>query len=128
MHLYDRVSLISFYNEKYFRQNCRENQNIYIFSITFFNNRESYEIMRKNTAEPDRPQMIIWRMRIACWVPKATNIHSECVLVIAFRLQQWLHEGSSMLRYTYIACPRCYMKCTLHVRGGGLDMTASALR
>jgi hypothetical protein len=25
-------------------------------------------------------------------------------MLIAFPLQQWLHEGASMLRYTYIAC------------------------
>jgi len=31
-------------------------------------NRAFYEIMRKNIAEPDRPQMTIWRMRIACWM------------------------------------------------------------
>ena len=72
--------------------------------------------------------MIIWRMRIACWVHKSTNIHSEYVVLTAFRLQQWLHERSSMLRYRYFACLRCYMKRTLHVRGGGLDTTAAALR
>jgi len=32
--------------------------------------------MCKNTVDLDRPYMIIWRMRIECWVPKATNIHS----------------------------------------------------
>jgi hypothetical protein len=69
----------------------------------FFENRAVYEIMWKNTVEPDRPQMIKWRMRIACWVPKATNTYSEYVKRIAFPLQQWLHERVSMLRYTYIA-------------------------
>ena len=34
--------------------------------------------------ETERPQMTIWRMRIACWIPKATNTHSECVILIAF--------------------------------------------
>jgi len=34
--------------------------------------------MCKNNAEWDRPQMIIWRMRIACWIPKATNTHRLC--------------------------------------------------
>jgi len=29
---------------------------------------DNYEIMWKNTAQPDRPQMAIWRMRIACCV------------------------------------------------------------
>ena len=32
--------------------------------------------MWKNIVEPDRPQMTILRMRIACWIPKATNIHT----------------------------------------------------
>ena len=44
------------------------------------------------------------RMRIACWVPKATNPHSEYVIPTAFPLQQWLHERPSVLRYTYIVC------------------------
>jgi hypothetical protein len=59
--------------------------------------------MWKNTVEPDRPQMTIWRMRIACWIPKATNTHSEYVILIDFPMQQWLPERASMLRYTYIA-------------------------
>jgi len=46
--------------------------------------------------------MTIWRMRIACWIPKATDTHSEYVIFIALPLQQWLHERASMLRYTYI--------------------------
>ena len=48
--------------------------------------------------------MTIWRMRIECRIPKATNTHSEYVILIAFPLQQWLHKRSSKLRYTYIAC------------------------
>jgi len=31
--------------------------------------------------QPDRPQMTIWRMRIACWVNEATNTYSEYVLL-----------------------------------------------
>jgi len=31
-------------------------------------------------------------MHIACWIPKATNTLLECVVLIAFPLQQWLHE------------------------------------
>jgi hypothetical protein len=41
-------------------------------------------------------------MRIACWIPKATETHSEYVILIAFPPQQWLHERSSGLRYTHI--------------------------
>jgi hypothetical protein len=31
-------------------------------------------------------------MRIACWIPKATDTHSEYVILIVFPMQQWLHE------------------------------------
>ena len=43
-------------------------------------------------------------MRIAGWIPKATNTHSENVIIIAFLLQQWSHDRDSMLRQKYIAC------------------------
>ena len=46
--------------------------------------------------------MTVWRMRIAHWIPRATNTHLGCVILIAFPLQQWLHESVSVLRYTYI--------------------------
>jgi hypothetical protein len=41
-------------------------------------------------------------MRIARWIPNSTNTHSEYVIVIAFPLQQWLHERPSMLQYTLL--------------------------
>jgi len=73
-------------------------------SVTFFRKpchlRDNAE---KNTVERGRSQMKIWRMRIACWIPKATNTHSEYVILISFPLQQWLHERASTLRYAYIA-------------------------
>ena len=51
--------------------------------------------------EPDRPHdNIIQRMRFACWITKATDTHSEYVILIAFPRQQWLRERSSMLRYS----------------------------
>ena len=50
-----------------------------LYSITSTENRILYEVMWKNTVEPDNPQMtnIIRRMRIACCVTKATENHSE---------------------------------------------------
>ena len=66
---------------------CIKNENTPIFCpITFFflENRAVYEIMWKNIVEPDRPQMTIRRMRIACWITKATNIHSDYVTLVAF--------------------------------------------
>ena len=47
--------------------------------------------------------MTKWHTRIACWIPKATNTHSEYVMFIPFLMQQRLHERASMLRHTYIA-------------------------
>jgi len=41
--------------------------------------------------------MTIWRMRIACWIPKATNTHAEYVILTAFPWQQWLRERASLL-------------------------------
>jgi hypothetical protein len=47
---------------------------------------------------------IMWHMHIACWIPNDTDTHSECVILITFTHQQWLHERTSLLRYSYIAC------------------------
>jgi hypothetical protein len=43
-----------------------------------------YEIMWKNIIETDRPQMTIPHMYIACWITKATETHSEYVILISF--------------------------------------------
>ena len=70
--------------------------------MTFvFENLAFYEIMLKKFVERGRKQMTI--RRIACWKNKATNTHSEYVKRIAFPLQQWLHERTSMFRYTHNA-------------------------
>ena len=66
----------------------------------FFEYRFIYEIMWKNILKPDRSQMTIWRMSIACCITKATDTHSEYVIINAFPQQQLLHERASMLLYT----------------------------
>jgi hypothetical protein len=43
-----------------------------------------YEIVWKKIAEPERPQMAIWHLRIACWVAKTTDTLSEYVILTAF--------------------------------------------
>ena len=87
-------------------KSCRENRNTFNVQqlLFFFENCAVYEILWRNTVDPGRPQMIIWRMRTASWIPKATNTHSEYLMLTAFPLQQWLHKRASMLRYTYISC------------------------
>jgi len=82
--------------------------------VTFFPPRKIVPLMRKcggNIVERGRPQMTIWRMRVACRITKAANTrarahthtdtHTGCVILIAFPQQQWLHGSSSLLRYTY---------------------------
>ena len=62
-------------------KSCLENQNIRFTSnnFFFFLNCAVYEIMWKNIAERGRPQMTTWRMRIACWIPKATNTYTQAM-------------------------------------------------
>ena len=35
--------------------------------------------MWNNNVKSGRPKMTMWRMRITCWIPKATNTHSVYV-------------------------------------------------
>jgi hypothetical protein len=59
-------------------KSSRDHQNQFYYNLLFFfENLAIYEIMWKNTVEPGRPQMAIWCMPIAGWIPKATNTHSE---------------------------------------------------
>ena len=60
-------------------KSCRETRNTHCVFSNFFLPRKScfYEIMWENIAERGRPQMTKWRMRIACWISKATNTHTH---------------------------------------------------
>jgi len=68
---------------------CRGNQNthfVFSNSFFFFENRAVYEAMWKNIVERVRPHVKKWSMRISRWIPKATDTHSEYVILIAFPL------------------------------------------
>jgi len=58
-------------------------------------NVEKYDTVRQAT-----DGNIIRRVRIACWIPQATNTHAENAPHIAFPWQQRLYERVSILRYT----------------------------
>jgi len=45
-------------------------------------------VEERGTANQATGDGTIWRMRIASWVTKATDTHSEYVILIAFPLQQ----------------------------------------
>ena len=81
-----------------------------MFSKYFLKNHAVYEIMWKNTVQQGKPQMTIWGMCIACWIPKATHTHthththSQYVILIALPPQQWFKN-----------VPQCYIIRTLPV-------------
>ena len=86
-------------------KHCIENQNTHFELSNFVSkNRAVYEIMWKNILDSYRPQITKWRTRFVFWIHKATNIHSEYGIILAFPLQQLLHERASLLRYSYTAC------------------------
>ena len=91
-------------------KSCREKTRI-LCSFTFFRNLTIFELMWKNFLELDMPQITIWHMCIACWIRKATNTHSEYVILIAFLVHHWLHKCISELCCAYTAClvRVCYM-------------------
>ena len=60
--------------------------------------------MWKNNVESGRPHMTRRSMRITSCIPKATNKHSEYVILIAFPRQQWLHERATKLRLQALHC------------------------
>jgi hypothetical protein len=78
---------------------CREIPNTYFMLSEFVNeNHAVYEVTWKNIVEPSRQEMTTtWHMRIACRIPNATNARSECVILITFPPQQWLHKPAAML-------------------------------
>ena len=63
--------------------------------VPFLDNVEKY-----GTAEQATDDNIIRRMRVACWITKATNTHSTCNTYFFFTTTM----GASMLCYTHIAC------------------------
>ena len=60
--------------------------------------------MWKNIVELGRPQTTIWRMRILCRIPKATNTNSQYVTIFAVPLYQRLQDRISTSRRTHTAC------------------------
>jgi hypothetical protein len=61
-------------------------------------------VEKYGTARQATDDNIIRRMRFACLITKATDTHSEYVILIAFARKYWLRERVSVLLYTYIAC------------------------
>ena len=70
-------------------------------------------------ATPGPLYNVIWKNMVQSYKPRITiqygacalhagylrlQTHTQNVILIAFLLQNWLHERASLLRYTHIAC------------------------
>jgi len=70
-------------------KSCRGNQNTrFGFSKLAPPSRQVVPFMRlmwKNIVEPERSQVAIRHMRFACCITKATDTHSEYVILVAFQ-------------------------------------------
>jgi hypothetical protein len=88
---------------------CGENQNTnFKFINFFFENCFVYEIMWKNIVDRDRPQMTIWRKRIACWITRVTNTHPESVIRFAFSTETMVKQTRLNIPL-YVHCLPCYI-------------------
>ena len=56
-----------------------------------------------NIVERGRPQMALWRMRIARWIPKARDPQTVYVTLITFPQDLWLRERALVFRI-YVHC------------------------
>ena len=92
-------------------RSCRENHYTHFYVQFFFKeNQAVYEIMWKNIVELGRPQMKIWHMHIACWIPESTNTHSEYVIHISLQT----HTQNTLYVLLFSCTPYCSI-CTLPV-------------
>ena len=60
--------------------------------------------MFKIVIEPDRSQLTMWPMSFACCKVKATDTHSEYVILIAFPRYQLFPQYFAVRTVKYIAC------------------------
>ena len=92
----------------------------HISCSTFFSpgSRATYEIMWLNDVQPDMSTdgNRLWRTHFASWVPKATDTHSEYVILFAFHSNNGFANAAQCYAYMYIAClgpsevrPKCWV-------------------
>jgi len=63
--------------------------------------------MWNNIVGPDKPQMTIWRMRITCWITKATDTHSVYVILLILLCYIYTHISYPVFTYVCGADVRC---------------------
>ena len=71
---------------------------LYSVNISRKSYRLRFDVEKYGRAGQAKDGNIIRRMRITRWITKATNTHSELIILSAFPRQQCLHEGTPMPR------------------------------
>jgi hypothetical protein len=74
-----------------------------MFNNIFFDNFAVYEIMWKNSVQPDRPQMTILCVRFVCWISEATHTHAHTHTDRIFNT--YCFQGNN----GYANAPQCYV-------------------
>ena len=108
---------------------CRRNQNTHLMFSNFYfrkschlwDNVDKFWTARQNTDDD-----VTRRMRIICWVPKATDTHSEYVTLIVFLRQKKLRERAlvSVIR----TLPSLYIYIYIYIYVAVLQIGRSLLR
>jgi len=60
----------------------RENQDTLCVQYCFFQSRPVCDIILEKYCRAGQAQIKIWLMRIACWIPKATDTHPLCIILL----------------------------------------------
>ena len=60
-------------------------------------------MLKYDSASQATDDNIIRRMRFSFWINKATDTHSEYLILIVFTSAKWLRERALILNYTYTA-------------------------
>jgi hypothetical protein len=81
---------------------------------------KSCRVMCKNTSERGTTEMTIWRMRIACSQPKATNTHTHTIC------STYCFSTATMVVRTRLSVT-LYVHCVCFVPTRGADWRTSAL-
>jgi len=91
-----------------------------VCSTTFYlENRAVYEIMWKNIVQRGRPQMTIWRMRVACWIPKSKNTLTLC--------KTYCFSTETMVARTRLSVTLCIHCLSCYILSSGLQKLAEKM-
>jgi hypothetical protein len=116
MHICDNILLSYFLEWEMLQTRVVEKIKTHIlWSIFFFRKscRLYHNVEKYGRAKQSTDDNIIRRMRFACWITKATDTHSEYVILIAFLQQQWLHERLDVTLYVH--CQTCFFNTRFNV-------------